>query len=1142
MKSLAISIAEDRDLGCPKCGHVTPGLTWLAIDVRERPDLRGSFCEGEAYTSTCGGCGQLLVRADGLLVVGMAEEAPVVLACADDQLFLDDPVLPSTDVVEAVREALLNRGEHLSGPVLVMPFRVLAVALRRDVDADARDPEAAVRAVAADLGDDAAGEYGIFLRDVDGSRPARRLNGAWDALLGVGSLAQLQAALAAFPELRTPEAAQRPAEVLETARAAGDAHGVMIATGLLALLEHCAEGREAVGWAEYEQVAISFGNDVLDPEVEGLQAAFDMAVEQDLGRAAAIGDELVATARRLGMRPLEAEAAVRTASAYYRRDDGDAADNLECCCRLLERVLELFRFDPDVTGRDTHVQALTNLGAAMAARHHGDPASNQERAIALNQQALELVTKEDNGHWWALAHTNLGHNLVERERSDEDEEQTRDRLVQAIGHFDEALTWRSFERDPGDYAYTQVNLALALMRLGGRDDLQRAVHHGGEAVRGFGAVDKPALAAHALGNLGSARLQLAQLKETSDEERTHLLEQAERDTRTAIDLGGGADARGIAAGRRWAQLAHVLAAADGYTDETRETYRRVLEELTPQTAPSEARDAGWRLGHLAADAGDWDVAAEAWEQSARAGAAAVGSRATRDGRLRETAESGTIFRWAAYALVRARNPERAVEILELGRGRELASWLQRDLVDVEALRRADRRLCGRFLEVRQRVEHLERLYVTVANADLAAATEELDQLVVEIRNLPGLEAFLRPPSLRELSGSLPADETIAYPVTSPYGSAWLLVGRGDGRPTVELIDLPDITSTDVIRSMLRVDAETVEGYLPEQSITGDRLDAEIVEVGRVVGPGLLQPLDAALVSRGADEVTIVPLGTIGQLPLQALTWEHDGESRCLLDSFAVTTIPSAYVRQIALTRAARGGFFGALVAVGNPLPQTRELPASELEAAGVAAVVQAEETTVLVGATAKKKAVLEALPRATHIHLACHGAAVRDLRNLDGGLFFAGDEQLSAAELLEVDLSRARLVVASACETGLIGEYDTLDESLALSTVLLGAGAAGVVASLWQVDDYATSLLMTRFYEVLVATPHAPARALRLAQLWLRDLSEEEEQEYAARHPALREQRATRGERRCGEADAAAGGSAGFSWPTLWASFTFSGA
>jgi CHAT domain-containing protein len=56
-----------------------------------------------------------------------------------------------------------------------------------------------------------------------------------------------------------------------------------------------------------------------------------------------------------------------------------------------------------------------------------------------------------------------------------------------------------------------------------------------------------------------------------------------------------------------------------------------------------------------------------------------------------------------------------------------------------------------------------------------------------------------------------------------------------------------------------------------------------------------------------------------------------------------------------------------------------------------------------------------------------------------------------------------------------------------LPTSLLQAGAAGVLASLWSVEDISTALLMMRFYHNFMQEKQAPQIALREAQLWLRN-------------------------------------------------------
>jgi len=74
----------------------------------------------------------------------------------------------------------------------------------------------------------------------------------------------------------------------------------------------------------------------------------------------------------------------------------------------------------------------------------------------------------------------------------------------------------------------------------------------------------------------------------------------------------------------------------------------------------------------------------------------------------------------------------------------------------------------------------------------------------------------------------------------------------------------------------------------------------------------------------------------------------------------------------------------------------------------------------------------------------------------------------------------ADLVTLSACETGL-GKIANGDDIVGLSRGFLYAGSSSIVASLWKVDDLATSDLMTRFYSTMKTKDKR--EALRSAQL-----------------------------------------------------------
>ena len=248
---------------------------------------------------------------------------------------------------------------------------------------------------------------------------------------------------------------------------------------------------------------------------------------------------------------------------------------------------------------------------------------------------------------------------------------------------------------------------------------------------------------------------------------------------------------------------------------------------------------------------------------------------------------------------------------------------------------------------------------------------------------------------------------------------------------------------------------------------------------------LSQELYATLLAPIADKLTktrlyLVPHGPLHYLPFQAL---HDGE-RFLLERFTVSYLPSATVLKFLKEKQGKPlGGPGPLVLANPDLDDPEyDLPSAEREATLIQDAYPTAQVYARREATKQRATAL-----AAHyglLHFATH-ATFQVENPLASSLMLAkGDEKqgwLTAREIFALRL-QANLVVLSACNTGL-SRVSTGDELVGLSRAFLTAGSSNLVASLWEVADESTALLMGEFYKNLKTLPKA--EALRQAQLTL---------------------------------------------------------
>jgi len=302
------------------------------------------------------------------------------------------------------------------------------------------------------------------------------------------------------------------------------------------------------------------------------------------------------------------------------------------------------------------------------------------------------------------------------------------------------------------------------------------------------------------------------------------------------------------------------------------------------------------------------------------------------------------------------------------------------------------------------------------------------------------------------------------PVFTEKGSAIFVIPHGTNRISAEhVLMLDDFTVDDLRRLVERFSVATKDS---------------IEATGRALWDSFVGRLAQRIDGLHASRAVLLPQSGLGLLPVHAAWHETSGERHYLADDVTISYAPSAYALNVSGHRDPAAATSSAAVVAG--VSHSRlfgDLP-------GVA--VEIERVAALLGVDAVPEPqvtpteLLRSSGPTRYLHLACHGRFSWNSDPLDSALYLADDEPLTLADVIgRFDLS-ARLVTLSACESGVVEFERTPDEFFGLTAGFMQAGAAGVLSSLWRVDDLSTTLLMERFYSELVDDRGHPAVATGL--------------------------------------------------------------
>ncbi len=274
----------------------------------------------------------------------------------------------------------------------------------------------------------------------------------------------------------------------------------------------------------------------------------------------------------------------------------------------------------------------------------------------------------------------------------------------------------------------------------------------------------------------------------------------------------------------------------------------------------------------------------------------------------------------------------------------------------------------------------------------------------------------------------------------------------------------------------------VQSY--RQALLGSR---DVLETQNAAGRKLYDLLvapAAKLIPKGS-RVTILPDGSLYSLNFETLL------APAPQLHYWIEDVVVSYANSLALLAAGAERHASPakkLLLVGDPVSPDAEFPKLPQAAAEISRIENyfpAPDRAVFAGTNATPDAYFNSQPEAfSHIHFVAHGTASRT-SPLDSAVILSkrGDNyKLYARDIIQHPL-HADLVIVSACHGEGVRTYSG-EGLVGLSWAFLRAGAHGVIAALWEVNDNSTPQLMDHLYsEISKGVP--PYVALRDAKLAL---------------------------------------------------------
>ena len=415
---------------------------------------------------------------------------------------------------------------------------------------------------------------------------------------------------------------------------------------------------------------------------------------------------------------------------------------------------------------------------------------------------------------------------------------------------------------------------------------------------------------------------------------------------------------------------------------------------------------------------------------------------------------------AFSAGLRYQSSKKAVELFEQGRG---VFWsqlirLRSPLDDVVEYGPAGRTLADEF----------RRLTSAICNAFDSPGPDQHDQVchlnlelqhvVSNIRELPGLSRFLLPSLFPDLQGAARGGPVIVVNA-SKYSCDALIVLAGEDPVHIPL----SITQANVRKLVSELQALTV--LAKREDVTRD-----LGIILRELWDDVVSPIVKVLLQhvRRQSRIWWCPTADFSLLPLHAAGPYRKSQEN-LADMFISSYTPtlSALIRTRGPNLPNPETRVKHFIAIGQAeAPKQSKLHSVGVELANIGQCIDGLATfTHIEGQEASISRVTDELSKNEWVHLACHG--LPDKKQPFESAFALYDGHLTIHRIIGRNFANAEFAYLSACHTT-VGDEESPDEVIHLASAMQFAGFRSVIGTMWQVDDGETNKIAPLFYKHMV--------------------------------------------------------------------------